>query len=113
MPTNLFSRKKGIPTNLSSSHAAIGPTIEQGPIVPEQFDNVVLTGEALDNFKKSRIYKTWTTLSPAFGKVFELGYVDKVCSFPTSVTLKPETPLELFEAFKSECYVENVSKLSP
>ena len=96
----MFPQKKKISTKLSTVHPVLLRRCEEGPIVPEP---VFFTGETLDNFKKSRIYKTWALLSPAFRSTFELGHVDRVDLFPTSITLSAETPLELFEACKSEC----------
>ena len=108
----MFTGKKKAPFDLSKTYAVIPPKYEEGPVVPEQFDDVALTGKTLDDFKNTEVYQTWATLSPALRSAFELGHVDRVYAFPASVILKAETPPVLFEMCKAECHFVRVSKLA-
>ena len=108
----MFTGKKKTPFDFSKAYAVIPPKAEEGPIVPEKFDDVALTGKVLDDFKNADVYQIWTTLSPALRSAFELGHVNRVYAFPAAVILNAETPPVLFEMCKVECSFVKVSKIA-
>lgn len=107
----MLEDRRKILADLLKSHSVILPELEEGAIVPSQFDDVVFTGESLESFKKFQVYAVWTTLSPTLESAFNLGYVDSVHSFPASITLSSETPQALLEECEAECCFVGINKL--